>query len=127
MEFTFSFLAVLGGLITAISPLLFTLVGAIALLAGVIAKREGWPFSQGLYFGFITATTVGYGDMHPTRPLTRFLAVVIAFLGLTMTGIVVALAVEAMGYAYDETSEAQLGRNLAEEPALLSRVMGTKP
>lgn len=106
VQFTLDFLSTLGQLIGAISPILFFLLGAVAMLAILIARLEGWPISEGLYFGFITATTVGYGDIRPTKPITRFLAVAIAFVGLTMTGIVVALAVEAMGYAYDASAHA---------------------
>lgn len=106
MQFTLDFLSTLGQLIGAISPILFFLLGAVTMLAILIARLEGWPISEGLYFGFITATTVGYGDIRPTKPITRFLAVAIAFVGLTMTGIVVALAVESMGYAYDASADA---------------------
>lgn len=101
VQFTLDFLSTLVELIGAISPILFFLLGVVAMLAILIARREGWPIGEGLYFGFITATTVGYGDLRPTQPLTRLLAIVIAFVGLTMTGIIVALAVEAMGHAYE--------------------------
>jgi len=39
-----------------------------------IGKKESWSWSQALYFAFITATTVGYGDLHPTRHPSRISA-----------------------------------------------------
>jgi voltage-gated potassium channel len=38
---------------------------------------------------------VGYGDLRPTKVLSRNLAIVIGLLGLTFTGIVIAIAVHA--------------------------------
>ncbi len=57
----------------------------------------GWVGS--FYYSFITATTVGYGDFCPVKRLTRFLAIVIGFVGLIMTGIVVAIGLESVKLA----------------------------
>lgn len=76
-------------------PLLLSLSLAIALLGYGVGKKEGWSSSESLYWSFITATTVGYGDIRPVQNVSRILAVVIAFLGLTLTGIIIALAVHA--------------------------------
>ena len=61
-----------------------------------------------MYYGFITATTVGYGDIRPSQTSSKLLAIAIALTGMVLTGIVVALAVEsAMGAA--DLLEARLG------------------
>ena len=77
------------------SPLLLSLAIAVSTLGQVAGKMEGWsPFSS-FYWSFITATTVGYGDIRPTKKSSRMLAIVIALAGLTFGGILVAVAVHA--------------------------------
>ena len=76
-------------------PLLFTLCLGITLLGYAVGRKEGWSRFESLYWSFITATTVGYGDLRPVNRVSRVVAILIAFLGLTLTGIVIALAVWA--------------------------------
>ncbi|MDB5488007.1 MAG: Ion channel [Reyranella sp.] len=76
-------------------PIFSGLLALQALLGVVIALLEGWSVFQGVYFAFITGLTIGYGDLVPTRPLTRTLAVVIGFLGIVLGGLVAALAIKA--------------------------------
>lgn len=83
------------------SPLVFTLIMLIAILGLVIGKREGWSHIDSLYYAFITATTVGYGDYRPNRTVSKVLAIAIAFTGLLLTGIVVAIGLEAAKIAFE--------------------------
>ena len=53
-----------------------------------------------LYYAFITATTVGYGDYRPSQRSGKILAIVIAFAGLLLTGIIVAIGVKAASAAF---------------------------
>ena len=76
-------------------PLLLSLGVAIALLGYTVGRKEGWSSSESLYWSFITATTVGYGDIRPVQNVSRIITIVIAFLGLTLSGIIIALAVHA--------------------------------
>ena len=101
-DFTWVFLENLGGLLFDGLPLfigLSLIVSAFSVVAGV---KEQWSIPDSFYFGFITALTVGYGDMRPTTGLGRFLAVIIALFGLITTGLIVAVAVEAGNMAYDQ-------------------------
>jgi voltage-gated potassium channel len=43
----------------------------------------------------ITASTVGYGDIKPVRKSSKVLAIVIAFMGMVLTGIIIAVALES--------------------------------
>jgi hypothetical protein len=53
-----------------------------------------------VYYAFITATTVGYGDFHPKRTASKYLAIAIALIGLMSTGTVVAVGVHAASHAF---------------------------
>jgi voltage-gated potassium channel len=76
-------------------PLLLSLAVAITLLGQAAGRREGWSRFDSFYWSFVTATTVGYGDMRPLERGSRLLAILIAFLGLVLTGIIVSIAVHA--------------------------------
>lgn len=75
----------------------------IAFLGYTVGTKEGWSSSDSLYWSFITATTVGYGDIRPVQNISRVLSIVIAFLGLTLSGIIIALAVHAGTLALETT------------------------
>jgi hypothetical protein len=76
-------------------PVLSGLFAVIAGLGAVVGAVEGWGVAQGVYFAFITGLTIGYGDLAPSRALTKILATVVGFLGIAATGLVAALAVTA--------------------------------
>lgn len=76
-------------------PLLLTLAAAITLLGQAVGRKEGWSRFESFYWSFVTATTVGYGDIRPVKRGCRVSAIVIAFLGLVLTGIIIAVAVNA--------------------------------
>jgi hypothetical protein len=92
-------------IIKLIWPIFSSLLILIMLLGLVTGIREGWTIGNSFYYAFITAFTIGYGDFAPKYPLTKFLAVVTGLVGFLFTGILVAIAVEAMRYtAEDKTS-----------------------
>lgn len=101
MGFTLEFLLNLARLLGHVLPLFVGLGAIIAALSIWAGHKEGWPVSDSLYFGFITALTVGYGDLRPTHGTSRFIAVVIALFGLITSGILVAIAVEAVAITYE--------------------------
>lgn len=86
------------GLIDFIWPVFLMLISVIALLGLITGIREGWNIVDSLYYAFITAFTIGYGDLSPTYPLTKIIAIVIGVFGFLFTGVLVAIAVESVRY-----------------------------
>jgi voltage-gated potassium channel len=76
-------------------PLLLSLAVAVTVLGQIVGKKEGWSPFDSFYWSFITATTVGYGDLRPTKRSSRIIAIVIALVGFILTGILVAVAVHS--------------------------------
>jgi len=58
-----------------------SLATAVALPGLVAGRKEGWSRFDSVYWSFITATTVGYGDIRPVKRASKISAVVIALLG----------------------------------------------
>jgi len=106
VEFTLSFLRVFVTDLLYASPVLVCLIFLIALIGYFIGRIEGWSRFDSLYHAFINATTVGYGDLRPTKPGSKTLAVALAFVGLVFTGMVVAVALHAADYAYSQVYDA---------------------
>jgi voltage-gated potassium channel len=88
-------LAFFGGL-SVIWPVLSGLLALIAGAGVVIGSIEDGGLWRGVYFAFITARTIGYGDLVPTHRLSQGLAVLVGFAGITMTELVAAPAVRAI-------------------------------
>lgn len=60
-------------------------------LALLFSKAEGLSFGDSLYFLFVTAATIGYGDIVPHTTVGRFLAFAAWLFGLTIVGWVVGM------------------------------------
>ena len=94
------------------------MLSAIVVLLGLaVGRLENWPWFDAVYWGFITATTVGYGDIRPLRRLSRVLAILIAFTGVTFTGIFVALAINSATLAFHGKEPQLRPRSLMFDPA----------
>lgn len=102
MELTSQFIKLFGIGLFYTAPVLTFLLSLIVLLGQFIGKLESWSKLDALYFCLITATTVGYGDFRPHSTKGKFLAISIAFLGLLLTGIIVAVGVKAASVAFHE-------------------------
>ena len=100
MQFTIEFLRTFWSDLLHAAPLLIFLLVSILLVGYIIGRIEGWSLPDSLYHAFINATTVGYGDFRPTKGSAKFLAILLAFIGLIFTGIVVAIALHAANDAF---------------------------
>ncbi len=93
------FLRALWGELRIIWPILSGLLIIQLGLGALIGRLEEWPLGNAAYFTFITGLTIGYGDLVPTSLITRLLAVLIAFCGILLAGLVAAVGVQALSAA----------------------------
>ncbi len=114
MEYTVDFLKVFGVAVLLASPIILFLVAVIIGLGLLVGRREGWTRGNSIYWAMITATTVGYGDFTPKRPLHRILAIIICLTGLVATGIIVSSAVYAAGHALEKHVSQEEANELKE-------------
>ncbi len=68
------------------------LLSLIVLFGWMISYFEQFSLSDGLYFAFITALTIGYGDIHAITATGRVLCILTGIVGMLFTGITVAVA-----------------------------------
>ncbi len=102
MEFTYHYTYYfINGLVLA-WPLLGSMALGIVLVGLIVGIRESWDRFDSIYWSFITATTVGYGDIRPLKRLSKTLAIFIALQGMIFTGILVALAINAAQISFKE-------------------------
>jgi voltage-gated potassium channel len=83
------------------SPILIFLTLLVIMMGQIVGKKEGWSRGDALYFSFVTATTVGYGDLRPTKTSSKALSVGISFVGLVYTGIVAAIGLHSAQHAFE--------------------------
>ena len=74
------------------------LIIALVIVAGavLIARFERMSLEEAMYLAFITAFTVGFGDITPQSRGGRVVCVVLSFVGLLLAGVLVAVAVQAL-------------------------------
>jgi len=95
LDFVLSHLALLyelGLLIVALFLIIF--IGGI-----LISRFDKMPFADAIYCAFSTAFKAGFGSLTPTSRGGRIIAIVIAFLGIVLVGVFVAIAVKALDTA----------------------------
>ncbi|MEZ5571279.1 MAG: potassium channel family protein [Halioglobus sp.] len=100
MAFTLTFLKVFLAILYLISPILLALCTAIVILGIIVGRHENWSRFNSVYWTFITAFTVGYGDFRPSKKLSKILAIAIAWLGVMFSGVIVAVTVASTTTAF---------------------------
>ena len=108
MDFTILFIQLFFWAIFLVGPLLLFLMSLIVILGLIVSRKEKWPVFDSLYWAFITATTVGYGDIRPKQKVSRVLSVLIATIGLMLSGIIIAVALNATMVALDKHGNPQV-------------------
>ena len=107
MGFTIRFLILFAGTLLIVLPVITFLSGIMLVAAFQVKKLEKWTTFDTLYFAFVTATTVGYGDYRPKSKKARIFSILIALTGLVSTGIMVSAAMssvtKALQFTHDHT------------------------
>lgn len=67
---------------------------------------EGWGWLDSFYFVVITLTTVGYGDLHPTRPLSKLLTIFYGLNGIILLLMLFDVVRTIRGWSLEDLSAA---------------------
>lgn len=102
MEFTFTFLALFTWTSYLVLPLLSLFLSVIIVLGQIVGRLEKWTKFDSLYWSLITATTVGYGDIRPLAKIPKLLSVLIALVGIMLTGIIVSVTLHSASIALEQ-------------------------
>ena len=96
--------------------LTFTLyVGEVLLVLGLlivcggvaVSLVENIELERAIYFAFVTALTIGYGDIVPETVLGRVFSVIIGLIGMIFVGLFVAIATRALKATVEEHHAAE--------------------
>jgi len=80
-----------------------SLILLIIALGLIVSLVEGMDFWTGIYLGFISAFTVGFGDVTPHTPIGKFVcAFLLPISGMVLTGIVVSIALKSIEHLYSK-------------------------
>ena len=65
-------------------PILFYIAINLLIGAAIFHWLEGWGWLDSVYFVVITLTTIGYGDLSPTTPVTKIFTIFYSINGVVM-------------------------------------------
>lgn len=101
-----------------------TLVASIIILllvgTALFHNLEGWSWVDSFYFTGVTLTTVGFGDITPTLPLTKVLTVFFAFIGIS----IVLFSMTILAKIYLELGQEKIGSRVKDLKNLKVKVKG---
>ena len=115
MEFTIAFVKLFFWAIYLVAPLFVFLSFFIILLGQIVCRIEKWGKFDGLYWSFITATTVGYGDIRPLKKVSKALSVTIALVGIMLTGLIIAVTINTASIALEKHGDERIIEEMKEK------------
>ena len=81
------------------------LLVVLVVCAFIIAEVENMPLADAYYFIFITALTVGYGDIAPKTGIGRIVSLLVAVVGVIIFGLIVAVSNRALHLAVEAVKQ----------------------
>jgi len=100
MDFTLHFIKLFFTYIYLCMPLLLGFLSIILIFGQVVGRIERWKCFDAIYWTFITALTIGYGDIRPAQKSSRLISIIIGFLGIMFTGLIVAITIATATKAF---------------------------
>jgi FtsH-binding integral membrane protein len=88
-----------------VKSVILVLIGLLVAGAAAVTVLEKMPFSDTLYFAFVTGLTIGYGDIVMKTPGGRLIALMIGLVGILFTGLLVAVLVYAVRESMAESQK----------------------
>lgn len=125
--------------ITVLSALLVLVVSSVLMVQFESRASDANITTGGdaLWWGFVTITTVGYGDQYPVTALGRTVAVFVMFAGVGIIGSLASILASVLvpdagpgdnaSAATDSEVSGELARIRSELAALRSELLGTPP
>ncbi|MDZ7614099.1 MAG: ion channel [Flavobacteriaceae bacterium] len=107
-QFRRKFIRVFVDLLAVTFPIWGSLVILVSVLGVLFALLEELSIFRGIYHAFITAMTIGYGDITPNTSLGMIISLAIGVIGMVATGIIVALAFQAVKIAFESVYQEDL-------------------
>ena len=101
MDFSLTFFQLFFWGVFLSAPILSVLCVLISGLGLIVGRIEKWKPFDALYWAYITALTVGYGDIRPTHKRSKAMAIIIAWFGIMFTGLLVAIAVKTASATFE--------------------------
>ncbi len=120
VEFTLTFFKLLSWLIYLMAPLLAGFLLLIVVLGQVVTRLENWTVFDGVYWSFITAGTVGYGDFRPSKKISKILSIIIAIVGMMVTGLIISLTLTSATIAFENHINPEIIEHIKNELSLKS-------
>ncbi len=115
MEFTLGFINLFLLAVSLLYPLLLFFVVVIIVLGQIVGRIEGWNRFDSFYWSFITAITVGYGDIRPLKKSSKSIAIAVALVGIMFTGVIVAITVATATEAFKMHFDAKAAREYIDK------------
>jgi hypothetical protein len=100
----------LGRLKNNLVYLVIKVVGLFVISTGFYAQEEGWTIDEAFYFSWSSLSTIGFGDLYPTKDSTK---VFTSFLLLTGCGLFGSLISTFASYHLDHFNIKQMNRLLS--------------
>ena len=84
----------------------FSLLALVIIGSILLSRFEGLSIIDSIYLAFVTAFTIGYGDISPITVLGKVVCISIGLIGIIFTGLVIAVSTRALFSAVqDETNK----------------------